>query len=155
MANANTSVNYPLLLMRVALGILFFYAGITKVMDPSWTAAGYLSNAQTFSDLFAWFASDANIVWVNFLNQWGLTAIGLGLLTGTFTRLASYFGILLMMLYYFPVLSFPYVGEHSFLVDDHVLEALALLIVARSADRHGWGVDTWLVDKFKWKGWWF
>ena len=28
--------------LRVSLGILFFYAGITKVIDLSWSAAGYI-----------------------------------------------------------------------------------------------------------------
>ena len=35
-----------LFFLRVFLGGLFFYAGITKVLDPSWTAAGYLKGAK-------------------------------------------------------------------------------------------------------------
>ena len=58
-------------LLRVGLGSLFFYAGITKVMNPDWSAAGYLANAKTFPSLYQWLASAGNIGWVNFVNEWG------------------------------------------------------------------------------------
>ena len=37
-----------LLIARLALGWLMFYAGITKIVNPAWTAGGYLANAKTF-----------------------------------------------------------------------------------------------------------
>lgn len=120
-----------LLFLRLSLGWLFFYAGITKVLDPSWTAAGYLKAAQTATGLYNWFASPQNITWVNFLNEWGLTLIGGALILGIFVRLAALSGILLMILYYIPILNFPYVGKGttSFLVDQHIIFILALLLL--------------------------
>src|SRR3989338_6796907 len=106
-------------LSRISLGVLFFYAGITKVLNPSWSATEYLNSAKTFPGLFQWFASAGNLGWVNFVNEWGLALVGVALIIGLFVKLASVGGGLLMILYYLPVLSFPYTGEHSFLVFEH------------------------------------
>jgi thiosulfate dehydrogenase [quinone] large subunit len=130
-----------LLLLRLGLGWLFFYAGITKVLDPAWSAAGYLGQAQTFPSLFAWFASPAHIGWVNMVNEWGLTLIGAALIVGIFVRWASVAGIAFMALYYLPILSFPYAGEHSYIVDDHIIYMLALVVLAVFHAGRYWGLD--------------
>lgn len=138
-----------LFLLRLSLGWLFFYAGITKVLDPNWTAAGYLKAAQTATGLYQWFASPQNIGWVNFLNEWGLTLVGAALILGVFVRLAALSGILLMILYYLPILNFPYVGKGttSFLVDQHIIFILALLLLwAFDAGKY-WGLKP-MVKKF-------
>lgn len=116
--------------LRIAIGWLFLYAGLTKVFDSSWSAAGYLNSAKSFHGLYAWFATDANIGWVNFVNEWGLTIIGVLLILGIWVRWASWGGVVLMVLYYFPVLDFPKAGEHSFLIDEHIIYILVLLVVA-------------------------
>lgn len=41
-----------LLLLRATLGWLFFYAGLTKVLNPAWSAAGYLNGAKTLPDFY-------------------------------------------------------------------------------------------------------
>ncbi len=128
-----------LLLMRLGLGVLFFYAGITKVLNPKWTAAGYLQGAQTFRGFYAWLASPANIGWVNFMNEWGLTLLGLSLFFGLLVRFSAPLGALIMALYYLPSLNFPYVGQHYFLVDEHVIFilCLALLYFTRAGEYFG------------------
>ena len=127
--------------LRVAMGFLMFYAGVTKVIDPTWTAAGYLNNAQTFSGFYQWLASPQLLPLINQINQWGLTFIGLFLIFGFFTRTAAWAGLILMILYYFPVLNFPYAGDHSYIVDDHIIYVLVfyVLIVFRAGNR--WGID--------------
>jgi len=122
---------FLLFLLRVSMGWIFFYSGLSKILSGNWTAKAYLENAQTFSNLYAWFASPANIGWVDFVNQWGQLLIGAALILGVFVRSASFGGILLMILYYFPVLDFPAVGEHAFLVDEHVIYALVLMLLIR------------------------
>ena len=119
-----------LFLPRVAVGWLMFYAGITKILDPEWTAAGYAISANTFHGLYAFFALPANIGWINFINEWGLTLLGISLILGIGVRLSSILGAALMMFYYFPALDFPYVGEHSYIVDEHVIYALLLIFFA-------------------------
>lgn len=123
------SAQISLLLLRISLGIIFFYAGITKVLDPNWSAQGFLKSAKTFPALYAWFASPANIGWVNFLNEWGLTLIGVALILGIFTKWASIAGILMMALYYFPGLDFPRV-DHGYIVDEHIVYIFAFALIA-------------------------
>ena len=119
-----------LFILRVALGWLYFYAGITKVINPNWTAAGYAMSSKTFHGLYEFFASPANIGWIDFVNKWGLTFLGVSLVLGIGVRLGSILGAALMVFYYIPVLDFPVVGEHSYIVDEHIVYALVLVFFA-------------------------
>jgi thiosulfate dehydrogenase (quinone) large subunit len=119
-----------IVLLRLALGWLFLYAGLTKVVDPSWTAKGFLEHAGTFSGFYSWLASSNILPFVDFLNQWGLTIIGAVLILGILVRLSSYLGALMMLLYYFPGLTFPYAGEHFLIVDEHIVYIMAFLVLA-------------------------
>lgn len=123
------------------MGTLFFYAGITKVLNPDWSAAGYLNSAKTFPGLYHWFAGAGNISWVNFMNEWGLTLVGLALIVGLLVRWASLGGILIMILYYFPIMQFPYVGANSYLVDEHMIFITVFLILIASNAGTFWGLD--------------
>ena len=135
------SQKITLFLTRISIGWLFFYAGITRILDPSWSAAEYIAQAQTFPGFYAWLASPAVIGLVNFLNEWGLTLIGLALIVGIFVRWVSWTGMLMMLLYYFPIFSFPYAGDHSYLVDEHVIYILVLtLLIVFDAGKQ-WGFD--------------
>ncbi|MBI2592711.1 MAG: DoxX family protein [Candidatus Colwellbacteria bacterium] len=145
MTNLTKNEALFLTIARVAVGWLMFYAGITKIMDPAWTAKGYLTTAKTFPELFQWFASDANIGWVNFVNEWGLTLLGISLILGIGVRLSSVLGVGLMLLYYFPVLEFPKV-EHGFLVDEHIVYAAVLLFFAAVRAGRYWGLENWCAN---------
>lgn len=135
------SLKLSLLGLRVSLGWLFLYAGVTKILNPEWTAAGFLKGAQTFPDLYAWFAAAENIAWVNLLNEWGLTLIGISLIFGLWVRWSALFGIVIMALYYLPGLNFPYVGEHSLLVDEHIIYIFAFLTLIFTKAGYFWGLD--------------
>ena len=131
--------------IRIALGWVMFYAGITKVLDPSWSAKGFLMNAETFPALFEWFASPGVLPVVNQLNQWGLTLIGVSLLLGLFTRPAAWAGVVLMILYWLPALNFPYVGEHAYLIDEHIIYALVFAFLALVNAGRAYGLDILLA----------
>lgn len=137
-----------IVLLRVLIGVLFFYAGFSKIINPEWTAAGFLSGAQTFAPVYQWFASETNIVWVNFLNQWGLTAVGLSMISGLLVRPAAIGGIALMVLYYFPSLDFPYV-DHGFLVDDHLIYAAVFYLLFKENAGRYYGLDGLILKKKK------
>ena len=130
---------------RLALGWLIFYAGITKILDPAWTAKGYLMGAKTFPGFYGWFASPENIGWINFVNEWGLTLVGASLILGLGVRLSSILGAALMVLYYFPVLEFPEV-EHGLIVDDHLIYAAALAFFAAARAGRYYGLDNWCAN---------
>ncbi len=145
--SARGELKFPkisLFVLRVSMGWLMLYAGITKILDPNWTAEGYLRNAKTFAGFYAMLADSSFLPFINFINEWGLTLLGLSLILGIFVRLSSVFGIVLMLLYYFPVLEFPYIpGGHAFIVDDHIIYASILFFFATSKPGRIWGLETW------------
>lgn len=136
----NSPQKIALLLLRLSLGWFFFYSGLSKFLGDEFSAAGFLTGAESMQPMYDWFASSSNIGWVNFLNIWGQMAIGAGLMLGLLVRPASFFGILLMLLYYFPGLDFPYV-EHGFLIDDHIIYVFAFVILYTFRAGSVWGLD--------------
>ena len=133
--------NTLILALRLSMGWLMLYAGITKVLNPEWTSAGYLKGAQTFSGVYQFLASPGVVSFVDFANQWGLTLLGISLILGLFVRYSSIFGAILMLLYYFPVLNFPYIGQHSLLIEEHIIYALVLGLFAAIGAGKNWGLD--------------
>ncbi len=116
-------------LLRISMGWIFLYAGISKFKNPNWSAAGYLNSAKSFPELYKWFASPEVLPVVNFLNEYGQILIGISLIVGVLVRYSSLSGVLMMALYYFAVLDFPKIGANSYIVDDHVIYALSLLVL--------------------------
>ena len=136
----NVNAKVLVFLSRFAIGLLFFYAGITKVLDPDWSSEGYLKGAQTFNGFYTWLASPGLLPFINFVNEWGLTLIGISLILGIALKYAAPLGALLMLLYYFPVLDFPYL-EHAFIVDEHIIYGLLLLLLWKLNAGRVWGLD--------------
>ncbi len=134
---------FSLLFLRLSLGCLFFYAGITKLLDPSWSAAFYLKGAKTFPAFYQWLLQPDILPVINFLNEWGLTLIGLALILGIFVRLASIAGATMMLLYYFPILDFPYPNAHAFIVDEHIVYIFAFLVLASFRAGRVFGLEKW------------
>ena len=136
-------------LLRVLIGWHFLYEGLAKLTAPDWSAAGYLLQARgPLEGLFKGMASDPSVLdTVNQLNMWGLTAIGLGLVLGCFTRLASAAGILVVLLFY--LCNPPFVGyfysiptEGSYLiVNKNLIEAAALAVVMVTGSGRVVGLD--------------
>ncbi len=132
--------------MRIALGFLFLYAGIAKLMDPTWTSAGYLKGAKSLTGLYQWLAAPQHIMWVDLLNEWGLFLLGAALVLGFATRIASLLAILLMALYYMPVLNFPYAGLHAYIVDEHIIYITGFLVLIAFHAGRQWSIDS-LIER--------
>lgn len=111
-----------LVLLRLGLGWIFAFSGGSKVLSGQFDASFYLQGAQNLGPFYAWFADPANIGWVNALNEWGQLLIGISLISGIAIRISGVFGILLMLLYYLPVMKSPY-------VDQHVIYILVFLVL--------------------------
>jgi len=130
-----------LFITRVAMGWIMLYAGLTKVFNPNWSAAGYLGNAKTFSRFYEWFLRPEILPFTNFMNEWGLTLLGASLILGVLVKYSGYLGALLMLLYYFPVLDFPKIGANSYIVDEHIIYALVLISFSIYRAGDYWGLD--------------
>lgn len=125
------------------MGWLFFYAGIIKIADPRWSAEGYLKGAKTLSWFYQFLTQPNLLPITNFLNEWGLTIVGLFLMLGLFTRFGSTLGAIFMALYYLPILSFPHPGANSFIVDQHIIFIFALACLASFRAGQIFGLDGW------------
>jgi uncharacterized membrane protein YphA (DoxX/SURF4 family) len=144
-----------LLLLRVAIGWHFLYEGVVKLFDPGWSSAGYLAESKWFlSGLLSWIISEPAVLGiVDLMNIWGLILIGLGLVFGCYTRIASLSGIALLLLYYVanpPLIALNYgmFAEGSYLfVDKNLVELLALVVLTIFPSGMFWGIDRLLMLK--------
>ena len=123
-------------ILRVAIGWHLLYEGLIKLLNPDWSAAGYLLSATgPLAGMFQALAeSETLLSLVNILNTWGLLLIGLGLFLGIFTRISQLAGIALLLLYYLshpPIFSEPgFFREGSyFIISKDLLEIIALLVL--------------------------
>jgi uncharacterized membrane protein YphA (DoxX/SURF4 family) len=142
--------------LRIFIGWQFLYEGIIKIADPTWTARPYLEGSRwIFGDLFRWMSSGSTgIHIIDFLNAWGLTAIGLALILGLFTRFASWAGAIMLSFYY---LAYPPFGGYSYaapaegsylIVSKNLIELAALIVLAFSKAGSFYGIDA-LIGRSK------
>jgi thiosulfate dehydrogenase [quinone] large subunit len=135
--------------LRVVIGWHFLYEGIAKLSKPSWSAAGFLLQSRgPFADVFHWMAADPDrLATINQLNMWGLTAIGLGLVLGCFTRFASASGILMILLFYlcnppFPGYFYSIPMEGSYVVvNKNLVELVGLVVILVTGSGRAAGLD--------------
>lgn len=138
-----------LTLLRVAIGWHFLYEGVSKLTAPSWSSAGYLKQARgPFADFFRGLAGQPNMLAnADLVTMWGLTIVGLLLMLGLFTRLASLGGIAFILLFYFATP--PFVGyfyavptEGSYLiVNKNLVELCALVAILLTGSGRFAGLD--------------
>ena len=136
-------------ILRVVIGWHFLYEGVAKLTKPDWSAAGFLKQARgPLADLFHWMAADPDrLAIVNQMNMWGLTAIGLGLVLGCFTRLASAAGILIILLFYlcnppFPGYFYSIPMEGSYVVvNKNLVELVGLAVILVTGSGRVAGLD--------------
>ncbi|HSK10525.1 MAG TPA: DoxX family protein [Vicinamibacterales bacterium] len=135
--------------LRVFVGWHFLYEGIAKLTSPTWTAAGYLKQSRgPFEGLFKWLANEPNMLaYADLITMWGLTLVGLLLILGLFTRLASLGGIGFLLMFYFA--NPPFVGyfyslpsEGSYLlVNKNLVELAALVVILVTGSGRFAGLD--------------
>ena len=153
--NFNNVQISALVILRILIGWHFLYEGLAKIMKSGWSAAGFLSQSKgLFSPLFQWMAANSQVLSVvDFLNIWGLTLIGLGLMLGSLTRYAAFAGMGLILLYYlcnppFPGLYYAIPSEGNYLfVNKNLVEMAALWVIAVIPTGQFLGLDR-LLFKF-------
>ena len=152
----NKCQSMALVSLQILIGWHFFYEGLAKLLNPYWSSASYLSEAEWwfggfFRDLAA---SPSAIAAIDFLNAWGLTLIGIALFLGLLTRPALIAGMVLLLLYYiaappFPAYSYAIPAEGSYLVVNKVLiEFMAMGVLYAFPTHRLFGLDRLIP----WKG---
>jgi thiosulfate dehydrogenase [quinone] large subunit len=142
---SETWVGYSLVGLRLVLGWTFFYAGITKVLDPEWSAGGFLLNAIPDGNPFGgvWETMAADWLWlIDPLNAWGLTLVGAALMLGAFVRWSAIWGAVMMLFYW--AASLPL--QNGILIDSHIVYALLLFGLGAFGAGRLLGMDRYLED---------
>ncbi len=141
-----------LVALRMLIGWHFCYEGLAKLLNPYWTSAGYLAGSQWFlkDELIKIAANPTAVTAIDLLNQWGLVAIGLGLMLGLLARPAAIAGVVLLALYWivappFASVTYPMPAEGSYVLVNKVLVELgALLVLVAFPTSRVWGLDRFL-----------
>ncbi|MCE4562772.1 DoxX family membrane protein [Maribellus sp. CM-23] len=144
-----------LVVLRFLVGWHILYEGIAKLLNPQWTSAGFLKESKWILSGFAdWVMSNSGILaTVDFLNTWGLIAIGLGLLLGIFSRVAAISGAVLVFVYYLnapPLTGLEYslpTDGNNLIVNKTLIEAGALCVLALFPTSKIFGLDAWLLKR--------
>ncbi len=152
--NLKVSQLSALIILRVVVGWHFAYEGLAKILQPNWSASFYLNDSfGYFSEFFKSLTSNQAILdIVNVCNMYGLLLIGVALITGTFTKIASWGGIAMLTLY---TMSHPsLIGvnylqpvEGSYLlIDKNIIEIAALFVIWMIPSSTRIGLDRFLQN---------
>lgn len=139
---------YAIAAMRICLGFVFLWAFVDKIfglgfntvagkawLDGVSPTYGFLKFGVT-GPLTGFYQGLAGNPLIDWLFMAGILGIGLSLLLGVFTRLGAISGIVFLALMYSAVL--PLI--HNPVVDEHVVEIIALFIILFSAENQKLGL---------------
>jgi len=144
-----------LIILRILIGWQILFEGLSKLLDPNWSSFGFLNESKWILSGFShWIISNKDILnWVDFLNTWGLIAIGLGLVLGVFCRIAAISGAFLLFMYYLnnpPLIGMEYSipSEGNYLiVNKTLIESISLVVIAVFSTHLNYGLES-LYYKF-------
>lgn len=146
-----------LVALRCLIGWHFLYEGVVKIINSSWSAYPYLMDSKgILADVFYYIAGNSTLLEVsNYINIYGLTLIGLGLITGCLARFAAMGGIAFLVLYYMshpPFIGADYMmpTEGSYLwVDKNLIEIGALMVLLYFPTSQIFGLDKFIFNRNK------
>ena len=139
--------NVAFALLRILIGWHFLYEGLWKLFqERGWSCLSYLEVAQgPLAGLFKWMSAQT---WIVAIGDWavmlGLAAIGLSLMTGVLSRVAAFFGILLLGMFYSAQPPEPFATAMSgadgrfFFLERNAVEMLALATIVVFPVWRGW-----------------
>ena len=128
---------FSLVTLRVIIGWYFLYEGLAKFFSPNWTSYGYLMDSEgIFAPLFKDLALNGTMMQIaDNINIYGLIFIGLCLILGSFTKIASFVALGFLSMYYLshpPLIDAQYVlrPEGSYLwIDKNTVIFFAIVVL--------------------------
>ncbi|MDR1764050.1 MAG: DoxX family membrane protein [Dysgonamonadaceae bacterium] len=144
-----------LVILRMLVGWHFLYEGVSKMLNHGWSAYPYLMDSGGFmAEFFRSIAANpVMLTVVNYINIYGLTLVGLGLILGCFASMASVGGILFLAMYYLshpPFIGADYLmpTEGSYLwIDKNLIEAAVLFVLICFPTSRIIGFDRYIFRK--------
>lgn len=153
---SETWVGYSVVGLRLVMAWIFLQAGLEKLFDPEWSAAGYTNPETPFgvtgtNPLAGFFADlSANAGMVDPLVVWGQILIGLALLFGVLVRFAVFWGAVQLFFFWLASLQGGLLEglpvEHGWVVNSDVVYILLLFGLGAWGAGRILGVDAALED---------
>jgi thiosulfate dehydrogenase [quinone] large subunit len=130
--------------LRMTMAWTFLYAASHQVFVPNFSVVGFLQHTKTFHDAFAVFTTPTLAPATTFLVEYGHLLIGLSLLFGLMVRVSAAFGVLLMIVYWFAHMDWPFIeNTNNLIVDYHLVYAGVLVALIVGHAGHVFGLDAW------------
>ncbi|MCK9916225.1 DoxX family protein [Microbacteriaceae bacterium K1510] len=130
--------------LRMTMAWTFLYAASHQVFVPSFSVVGFLQHTKTFHDVFVVFTTPTMAPITTFLVEYGHLLIGLSLLFGFMVRVSAAFGVLLMIVYWFAHMEWPFIeNTNNLIVDYHLVYAGVLVYLIVKKAGHVVGLDGW------------
>lgn len=137
------SLRLVVFLLRVALGLDFFYLGWSTLFNPPLSAT---LGQRSLTDLYAWIGTSVAPGSYQTVVAWAFLVIGACLVLGLFTRFVSIAGIALTLASYLPGMSYAALTWSQF-INDEVLVVICLLVLIFSNAGGYLGIDVF----FHWR----
>ncbi len=134
----NHSLRLTILLLRIALGLSFFYLGWIALFNHSLAQS---LGTRSLSGLSAWLTKPSPIASIpSSIFAWALLVVGVLIIIGLFTRIASFVAIVILLASLLPGINFTAFNPVQ-LVNDEVVALFALLVLIFGKAGHYLGVD--------------
>jgi uncharacterized membrane protein YphA (DoxX/SURF4 family) len=134
------SLRLSIFFLRIALGLNFIYLGWTTLFDHPLVAD---LRSHAMNPLYGWLASANSVVWLPQAAAWAFLIVGIALVLGIFTRIASFIAIALILASYLPTISFAAFNLAQ-LINDELIVLFCLLVLIFGKAGHYIGVDKFL-----------
>ena len=128
---------FSLVTLRVIIGWYFLYEGLAKFFSPNWTSYGYLMDSKgVFASFFTEMALNPTMMQIaDIISTYGLILVGLCLVIGAFSKIASYVALAFLTMFYIshpPLIDVQYIlrSEGSYLwVDKNTVIFFAIVVL--------------------------
>lgn len=134
------AVRLSIILLRLAMGALLFYSGLTRVFDSSTSLPQPLVSA-FLPELYHWLGDPGRLSMVNAVYEWVMLLVGLLLLLGLMTRLASFLAIILALFSYLPSLP----NSPRFALNESLIYILVYILLITSKAGLYLGMDKYVT----------
>ncbi len=135
------------LFFRFTMAWTFLYAASHQVFDPNFTIVGFLEHTKTWHNAFAVFTTPTMAPITTFLVEYGHLLIGLSLLTGLMVRVSASFGVMLMIVYWFAHMEWPFIeNTNNLIIDYHIVYGGVLVYLVYKKAGRVFGLDGWVEN---------
>ncbi len=119
------ALRFVVFLLRLAIGLDFFYLGLSTVFDPGIRRS---FAGRSLGDLYSWLANVSNANSLQTMFAWAFLIIGACLILGFATRIATVIGVGLTGASFWPIANVMNIRTTTF-VSDGIIVILCLIIL--------------------------